>query len=630
MVAWQVLTGNLAFVALTISLWAHLQFWLLRHTGRRKDLIFGVMMGCGAIASMLLSVESRPGIFFDLRGSLIAVSGLFGGPFSVAVACVIAGSFRAAIGGEGAVYGVAGMALAGLIGVAGRATCSRKITYPSLIVLSVLIACVPLGSIALLAPPSTEQVFWGFDAPIFILNFAATLTAGAVVLQLGRLALERDLLRAALTQAPDFSYVKDRDSRFVITNERVATYNGFEKPEQMIGLSDFAIATSQRAKGLFETEQRIMATGAPIDGFEELLVAPDGTEKWFSTSKVALKDSDGTIIGLAGATRDITERKRLEQAHVASSNLLSHAMTEMSDGLAMFDEHGILVFCNDQYRNSFPLTGAQRQPGTHIRDILRAVIESGEQTSVPAGAEDVRAAESGTSLTRESEEEIGLVDGRWLKVRTRQAGDGSALVMVSDNTNVKTSELALKSLAEQLRLLAETDGLTDLLNRRAFDQALDRELSRARRTKAPLSLLLIDIDRFKAYNDYYGHLAGDDCLRKVAKCLKQVVRRPADIVARYGGEEFAIILPETGESGAHHVAEQLRLALRQHALQHVGSEHGVVTISIGLAMLMHKDACASDLIARADDALYGAKAAGRDRSYFWREGYRKGQFGGTG
>jgi diguanylate cyclase (GGDEF)-like protein len=175
-------------------------------------------------------------------------------------------------------------------------------------------------------------------------------------------------------------------------------------------------------------------------------------------------------------------------------------------------------------------------------------------------------------------------------------------------------------MTEQLKLLATTDGLTGLANRRAFDQALDAEMARSRRTKAPLTLLLIDVDRFKAYNDLYGHQEGDKVLRAVAQCLAGSMLRPMDVEARYGGEEFVAILPGTDEDGAYFVADGFRETLRGMNIAHKGSEKQVVTASVGIAIFDARDAgiTAEGLIRRADEALYNAKTAGRDRVIGWR------------
>jgi len=150
------------------------------------------------------------------------------------------------------------------------------------------------------------------------------------------------------------------------------------------------------------------------------------------------------------------------------------------------------------------------------------------------------------------------------------------------NARVKT-HLHLKLAMDRLNLLAQTDGLTGLANRRFLDQTIEREWLRTRRNGQPFSLLLMDIDYFKRYNDRNGHLQGDQCLIAVAHALRACINRPADLVARYGGEEFAVLLPETDHVGACRMAEQLGDAVRHLNIPHPDSPHGNVTVSIGVA-----------------------------------------------
>ena len=173
-----------------------------------------------------------------------------------------------------------------------------------------------------------------------------------------------------------------------------------------------------------------------------------------------------------------------------------------------------------------------------------------------------------------------------------------------------------KRAQEELQRLATRDGLTSIANRRSFDETLNTEWRRASRESRALSLLMIDVDFFKPYNDTYGHQSGDDCLRQIAAAMTGVVKRASDCVARYGGEEFSILMPATELGGARIVAERIRAAVEALRLPHSGSavaEH--VTVSIGVAC-MHIAAGgepAAQLIAAADAALYRAKHAGRNR-----------------
>jgi diguanylate cyclase (GGDEF)-like protein len=176
-------------------------------------------------------------------------------------------------------------------------------------------------------------------------------------------------------------------------------------------------------------------------------------------------------------------------------------------------------------------------------------------------------------------------------------------------------QIELKRAKDELQRLIATDALTGLANRRRFDEVLDHEWRRLSRTEGTLSLVLIDIDHFKSFNDLHGHLAGDDCLRQVARAVSGVVNRAADLAARYGGEEFVCVLPETDAAGALVIAERIRAAVAALAVPHARSGVAeVVTVSIGVATGRCRAGLSPlILLGHADQKLYAAKAAGRDR-----------------
>lgn len=166
---------------------------------------------------------------------------------------------------------------------------------------------------------------------------------------------------------------------------------------------------------------------------------------------------------------------------------------------------------------------------------------------------------------------------------------------------------------QELQRMVAVDGLTGIANRRHFEQRYEEEWRRAARDGHALSLILLDIDYFKKYNDTYGHLAGDECLKKVAQVLAATAARAGDLAARYGGEEFAVLLPNTDSVGAAVVAEALRAAISQLDLEHKGSPLETITVSAGVAtMYPYREDKPEALILRADRALYQAKAAGRN------------------
>jgi diguanylate cyclase (GGDEF)-like protein/PAS domain S-box-containing protein len=198
------------------------------------------------------------------------------------------------------------------------------------------------------------------------------------------------------------------------------------------------------------------------------------------------------------------------------------------------------------------------------------------------------------------------------------AGEVAAFVVAfTDISRLKRVERRLSETNRRLKARVWEDHLTGIPSRRYLDAALAREVRRARRGGQALSIVMADIDRFKSYNDRYGHPAGDDCLRLVAQAASAALGRGEDELCRYGGEEFVAILPGTGTDGAADVAERMRRAVADQAIPHDGVPWGHVTISLGVASLpavdhgSHRDRDA--LIAAADAALYAAKAAGRDR-----------------
>jgi diguanylate cyclase (GGDEF)-like protein len=180
---------------------------------------------------------------------------------------------------------------------------------------------------------------------------------------------------------------------------------------------------------------------------------------------------------------------------------------------------------------------------------------------------------------------------------------------------VEERTAALERLNQELQRLTATDSLTGVANRRRFDEALDHEWRRAARVNAPLACIMIDIDHFKAFNDRYGHLQGDACLRQIAHSLVATVRRAGDIVARYGGEEFAVVLPGTTQAGAVRVAEQLRASVEALRLPNDASATAsYVTISCGVTTVTPTAGVnPQTLVAGADRALYNAKRRGRNR-----------------
>jgi diguanylate cyclase (GGDEF)-like protein/PAS domain S-box-containing protein len=198
---------------------------------------------------------------------------------------------------------------------------------------------------------------------------------------------------------------------------------------------------------------------------------------------------------------------------------------------------------------------------------------------------------------------------------TTVIGTVATISQFKDITQRKIAENKLEELNQTLTKMARIDGLTQIANRRHFDETIAQEWARLRRAGNSLALVLADIDYFKKYNDHYGHQAGDDCLSAVARGLEQAVKRPADLVARYGGEEFVILLPDSDIAGGCHVAQLAIEAVAELNIEHQQSEIlPRVSLSMGVASLIPSaEQTPAGLIALADEALYQAKEQGRNR-----------------
>jgi diguanylate cyclase (GGDEF)-like protein len=195
-----------------------------------------------------------------------------------------------------------------------------------------------------------------------------------------------------------------------------------------------------------------------------------------------------------------------------------------------------------------------------------------------------------------------------------QPGRPHCLVQITDVSMAVAREKQLRELAMELQGQIFIDGLTGIPNRRRFDEHVENEFRRAKRSGSPLSLAMIDVDAFKDYNDNYGHQQGDDCLILIAAALTRILGRPCDLVARYGGEEFVALMPDTNADGAHSLAQAMRREVESLAIEHAHS--GVaphVTISVGLlTQVPSHNTVISHLIGAADRALYQAKRNGRN------------------
>ncbi len=220
-----------------------------------------------------------------------------------------------------------------------------------------------------------------------------------------------------------------------------------------------------------------------------------------------------------------------------------------------------------------------------------------------------------SGLMTDSDCKVRGLDAGALDYLARPIPNKELVAKVKSLVKVMEFQESLVNISKKFEALSITDGLTGIANRRCFDEVIAQEHSRHARSEGKLSLIMLDIDLFKSFNDHYGHVCGDDCLRRIAKVIDESTARPGDLVARYGGEEFACILPETDQRGALLIAEKIRQAILDLAIPHawsniaecVSASLGVVTSHCG------SDSSVTEIVHRADELLYKAKSLGRNR-----------------
>jgi len=304
-----------------------------------------------------------------------------------------------------------------------------------------------------------------------------------------------------------------------------------------------------------------------------------------------------------------------------SADLAANALNLLDCGLIVLDGEQRIVLWN-RWMTTRSGRSAARVREQSLFDVFPELRGSRVEAAVLGALVDGAAKTVAQSLERSPFplREAGSFDGARIEqgiavTPFREGRSAFCMIEIRDVSGVLDRERHLLEHAESLRARSYVDGLTGIHNRRYFDMTLERELRRAQRNGGALSLLLMDIDSFKAYNDHFGHQQGDTCLITVAQGLAGMLKRPADVAARYGGEEFAAILPDTTAEQAAAVAEAIRLDIAGRALAHAPAaikDH--VTLSIGVASFSkHGLNEAASLIEAADQALYAAKRGGRDR-----------------
>ena len=354
--------------------------------------------------------------------------------------------------------------------------------------------------------------------------------------------------------------------------------------------------------------------GSPFE-LELEIIRPHGENRHCLGRGYAEKGPDGMVARLFGSLQDITERKQAEAALREAEKRYRELVEFAPLGIFQSTPQGRYISANTRLAQIYGYDSRQ--------DLIEGVQDISGQLYVDQNERDTRT--QGLDTDAATEGRRRRKDGSiiWVSLFKRAVCDESGAILryegfVSDITTRKQAEAALAESNRKLEALSHTDGLTGIANRRYFDEMLVQEHGRHVRSGGHLSLILLDIDYFKAFNDLYGHVMGDECLRQVALVIAESASRPADLAARYGGEEFVCILPETGTVGAIAIAQKIRMAIQALATPHAGShvsDH--ITASLGIVTVRCTiNGSVEDIVKQADAMLYLAKSSGRNQVKF--------------
>lgn len=315
---------------------------------------------------------------------------------------------------------------------------------------------------------------------------------------------------------------------------------------------------------------------------------------------------------------DLEEKNRTLREEILERELAERTLTDRElryeaiylgaiEGILLVDNYGDIVECNPQILS---MLGYEEKD--LIGENVASLVHADDYQIVPSQLGKLHAGE-----TIQIERRLQTISGIYLLCEEsgKKLKDNLIILLYRDITERKIAEMALERANQALDRLAHIDGLTHVANRRRFDKVLQTEWLRMYREKKALSLILVDVDYFKQYNDLYGHQKGDDCLVRIAAELTSVIHRPGDLVARYGGEEFVIVLPDTDSEGGRKIAAAMNRKIESLHIAHGDSSVGpYVTISLGVATLTPDTTDNwENLIRFADKALYLAKEKGRNR-----------------
>jgi len=579
-------------------------------------LLAGSVIGVIGVAIIYTSFPFEPGVIFDSRSVLMAVSGLFLGPLPTLVAVVITVAFRLLEGGS-VFTGVLVILTSAGIGLAWRRYRRGRladIRFGEAYLLGLTVHVTMVAVLFTLPGDLSWRAVVSFGPPILLLHPVATAILGLVFANnLQRQALrqelvdERQLLRSLFESLPDLVWLKDTEGRYLACNRRMGTLLGVPT-DAVIGKTDQDFASATRLDSFQRHADQVIASGRPSSHEEWATFASDGHRELLEVTHIPMFDGNAEIAGVLSISHDISARRSAEQ----QLRQLAQAVEQSTDSMVITNAQGTIEYVNEAFTTS---SGYRRDEvvGGNMRVLRSGNTPAETYTSLWAMMSAGKVWKGEFHNRRKNGEEY--IDSAIISpIRQPDGSITHYLAVQRDITHQKAAEA-------RIRHLAHYDRLTELPNRVLLNERLQTLVSLARDLHQGV-LILIDIDHFKAVNDARGFNFGDSILKIAANRL-QALAKDGVTIARLSADEFAVLLPDLdsphAESTSHHAEE---IAEKIHAIFHhplaIAGETVTISVSLGITLFPEvADESAAQVLSRADTALHRAMAAGGNQTAFF-------------
>ncbi|HEY8909112.1 MAG TPA: diguanylate cyclase [Desulfosporosinus sp.] len=479
---------------------------------------------------------------------------------------------------------------------------------------------------ALMLPPMRSYLD---QAPILIAGFVVPIitstlwTFGFIIMVNQRLNAEnreeKEKLQLVFNTSPDAAMITSlSEGLYVDVNLGFSVMTGYTRAE-VIGISTLKMSVWHNIADRQSLITELKDKGI-ITNMEFVFKRKDGSP-FFGTISARII-SIRTVPHIVSVIHDITVRKQSERALMESEETYRSILNASPDDITISDLEGRILMISPVAKKMFGYEpNFKGFTSMRVHDFIVPEDHERAESNIRLMYQDDSPGTNEYTGVRQDQSLFDIEVNSGL-IRNANGQPTKMVFIVRDITERKLAEQQIQELVQQLeierntaQLNSMTDSLTGLANRRCFDEALGIEFYRSKRSGSTLSLIMLDVDHFKKFNDYYGHVAGDDCLRQLGTTLKTMVGRAPDIVARYGGEEFVIILPETDDIGSKALAERIRKAIEALSIPHSASETAkFVTVSLGVVTVYTTElASPEQVVAMADEAMYCSKDEGRNR-----------------